>query len=521
MATKKSFAVIDSETDPFSFGAEIKPFIWGFYDGETYEEFMDTETLVNFIREKDLLIYAHNGGKFDFHFLLDHLEPHSEMMIINGRISRMNIGACELRDSYNILPVPLSAYKKDEFDYSLMTKENRYKKNNLAKIKAYLRNDCIYLWELINRFHEEYGVNLTLAGSSMKQWRKLSVTPIPKTNAAFYNEFAKYYYGGRVQCFKQGIIKTDFSVFDINSAYPFAMMSKHPYSVNYERRSGWHSKADFVTLECISHGAFPFRSPLGLIFPDDNERRVYHVTRWEYDAAMRTESIENAFIIESVIFMGHTDFKSYIDKFWELRKNAKRIGDEAGSLIYKLAMNSLYGKFAANPENYSEYMNVPQDCIQSYMESGWRFCGELGPWLLVDAPISEAKRAYYNVATGASITGFVRAMLWEALHSSDGVLYCDTDSIACEKFGEGIKIGDALGEWKLEGNFNRAGIGGKKLYVFESDSGEIKKASKGARLDASEIWRIAAGEKIIYEKDSPTFSTKGPMKYITREIKST
>lgn len=521
MTKKLKFAVIDSETDPFSYGAEIKPFVWGFYDGENYEEFYETEALVDFIRDKDLIIYAHNGGKFDFHFLLEYIEPHTELMIINGRISKMPIGACELRDSYNIIPAPLSAYKKDEFDYSFMLAENRNKPAVKEKISLYLRNDCIYLWELIDRFHDEYGISLTQAGSSMKQWRKMSIAPVPKTNAAFYADLSKYYFGGRVQCFRQGIINTNFSVYDINSAYPYAMLSKHPYSVNFDKFSGWHAKADFVTVECISRGVFPFRAPSGLIFPDDGIRRVYHVTRWEYDAAVKTDSVYAANILESVVFMGHTDFSEYIAKFWNLRKAAKKAGDDAGSLLYKLAMNSLYGKFASNPENYSVYMNIPDDYVDAYSESGWRFCGNLGPWVLVDAPLPESRRSYYNVATGASITGLVRAMLWEALHSSKGLLYCDTDSIACERAGDAIQTGDAIGQWKLEGNFNRAGIGGKKLYIFESDEGDIKQASKGARLSPSDLWKIAAGETIEYNKASPTFSVNSQMRYITRKIKNT
>jgi len=138
---KPAFAVIDAETDPFEFGAVIKPFIWGHYDGIEYTQFDKTEELVDFLMGRDEIVYAHNGGKFDFHFLLDYCEPYSELMIINGRISKLQLGACELRDSWNIITVPLSAYKKEDMVYSLMLPEKRCIKNNFEIMIFKTKND--------------------------------------------------------------------------------------------------------------------------------------------------------------------------------------------------------------------------------------------------------------------------------------------------------------------------------------------------------------------------------------------
>lgn len=515
------FGVIDSETDPFAYGAEILPFIWGFYDGDEYKEFRKTDDIVDFLNDQSLIVYAHNGGKFDFHFLIDYIEPYSNLMIINGRISKMNLGACELRDSYNILPVPLSAFKKDDFDYSLMERKNRIKPGNMTKISKYLRNDCLYLYELIRRFHDEYGMNLTQAGSSLKQWKKISGLKVPNSSAEFYDEISPFYYGGRVECFEKGVIERPFSVYDINSAYPYAMLSKHPYSLNYDIKSGYSKNADFLTVECVSRGAFPFRGANGLAFPSDDERRIYHVSKWEFNIAIETKTIKDINVIESLIFMEHTDFSAYINHFYEKRKKAKIAKDEAGSLLYKLAMNSLYGKFASNPVNYREYMAIPPEAIESCTDLGWNFCGEFGnEFLLVDSPLSTEKMTFYNVATGASITGYVRAMLWRAICASGGILYCDTDSIACSDFGELHRMGDELGQWKHEGDFTRAGIAGKKLYIFEGAEG-TKKASKGARLKDSELWKVAAGETVEYFNNAPTFSYNKEVSYIKRNIKIT
>lgn len=103
----------DCETDPFKRGRIPKPFLWGVYDGTACHLFERTEDFINFVQDKKVILYAHNGGKFDWHFILDYLEPFTPINIINGRIAKFKIGVCEFRDSYNILPIPLAAYQKE------------------------------------------------------------------------------------------------------------------------------------------------------------------------------------------------------------------------------------------------------------------------------------------------------------------------------------------------------------------------------------------------------------------------
>lgn len=532
-----TFAVIDAETDPFLHGRVPVPFMWGFFDGDDYEMFRTTEELADKISNYEGIIYAHNGGKFDFHFLLPWIEPYEEMMIINGRIAKMKIGLCELRDSWLIIPAPLAAYEKTEIDYSIFEADKRNLRANDDKIRAYLRDDCVFLHQLIRRFVDDYGMNLTQAGSSMKQWKKIAPVDVAVTDQDFYQALSPYYYGGRVECFEKGIINADFSVFDINSAYPFAMLQKHPYSANYGIHSGYSANADFYRLRCVSRGALPFRGAgMGLAFPSDDERREYTVTQWEYHAAIETGALSDIDVIESICFVGHLDFSEYINKFYAARMAAKAAGDKAGTLLYKLAMNSLYGKFAANPENYKNYMAFPMDTAGEMHEWGWHFGGELGPWALGESPLDENKRRYYNVATGASITGFVRAMLWRAICASDGVLYCDTDSIAVKRAD--LPLGPELGQWKHEGDFDRAGIAGKKLYVFQgipencgdcefckSHLKELKRhnkiASKGVRITEDQLWQLARGKEVTYNPMVPTYSVKRAPQFVSRTVKMT
>ncbi len=542
---KRRIAVCDCETDPFKIHRMPKPFLWGYYDGIDYHEFSTTDEFVSHLSGQSVICYAHNGGKFDWHFLLAYADAYDEISLINGRIAKMRFGAAEARDSYNILPVPLAAYKKEEIDYSIMEESERDKPANKKQISEYLKSDCVYLYELVTGFIDQYGMNLTQAGAAMKQWSKMSPLPVPQTTGEFYETFAPYYYGGRVECFRAGIVDCRFSVFDMRSAYPHAMLHPHPYSDNYSHVEGFAKGADFYKVRCISRGAFPYRGEgdgndpdrfAGLSFPADDQLRTYTVTGWEYAAALETKTILEVVVLESITFCGHVDFAEYINHFYAKRLECKAAGDEAGSLFAKLLMNSLYGKFAANPLNYKNYMIVPMDVIAGLGTGGaegWEFCGEFGPWGLAQSDLQEERQRYYNVATGASITGFVRARLWRAIHSSrkenEGVIYCDTDSIAVACAGKEILLGEALGEWGHEGDFDRAGIAGKKLYIMRGADGWwvdengktvcakecppggkrlYKTASKGVRLTNAQLWRAAKGEVITHTSIAPTFSPK-------------
>lgn len=521
----RKIAVADCETDPFKYGRIPQPFLWGYYDGDTYEVFSTTEKFVNFIKEKDVIVYAHNGGKFDWHFLKGYIEPYQDIMLIHSRISAFKIGNCEFRDSYNLMPLPLKAYKKDDFDYNKMEKEVRHK--HMGEINEYLKNDCIFLYEIVSEFIETFGLNLTLATSALKFWVKNFYTGAQfKSDSRFYNKFKNYYYGGRVECFKKGIITDEFKVYDINSAYPYAMLHNHAfgYGVDYlDSPPEQNFEQCFYTIQAISQGAFPYREKTGLTFPCDEEIREYHVTGWELQAALDTKTVKNVKYIAIVQFRESISFKDYVNHFYKMKNESKESNDKARYIISKLFLNSLYGKFGANPQKYKKYETIEAQFVKiAEKEDGLDFNGFLSEDVaLVSRGLDDDEMKFYNLATAASITGFVRAYLWRAICDSEGMLYCDTDSIACVK-NEHLKEGTELGQWECEGEFENGAICGKKLYAFKyKHENRCKIASKGVKLNEKEIFRVAMGEEITYKNIAPTFSVKNETTFLERKIKLT
>lgn len=537
----KRYAVVDCETDPFQYGRTPRPFAWGFFDGETYIYFWGddcTEQLLDYLKdEKDLILYAHNGGKFDYFFLLKYLDE--DVSMINGRISKatINNGAIELRDSYLILPLPLSAHGKDEIDYAKMERDVR--EIHKPEILRYLQKDCTSLFDWVKNFRDKFGGGLTLAGSAFKQLKKTEY-PYAPTNMAFDDQFRPFYSGGRVQCFEVGAFKEDLIYVDIHSAYPFAMLSEHWCGGQFRetlRLPDRENGSYFVKVDAISYGALPYRIGKTTYYPDDEVVRTYLTTGWEIIAGLKTGTIKIKKIHRVYLSTFTANFSEYVNKFFTMKDDAERERDKCviGSTEYahwnsirefaKLMLNSCYGKFGQDGREFEaycikEYGDVPDPYIMKGVLNRWKCHSEAEGFMSIFVRPDPVER-FYNVATAASVTGFVRAYWWENKCKSEGVLYGDTDSMICRKFG-GI-ISPKLGDWGIEANLKEAYIAQKKMYACLTDSSDPKKmhkiASKGVRLTYDQIKHgVESGTNIEFLKEAPAFSLKFGARFTGREI---
>ena len=562
---KKPIWAVDCESDPFLYGRVPVPFIWGVYEGyrggywqfeavtppNPSDEVMRAaaaktiDEMMTFLRDQDVIAYAHNGGKFDWHFITRHLDPERSLLIISGRLAKFEIGKAEFRDSFNLMPISLDQYQKTPMEYWKMERAVRH--HHAEEIRTYLKSDCVNLWNMVHGFEAEYGRHLTQASAAMKIWQARSKKRAPNSSQMFHDYFKPYYYGGRVQCFESGHFEVEAKGADIASAYPDAMNSKaHPIGLAYGVHSGEPSKAIdkcghyFFKVRCVARGCFPYRTlNKALYFPADDVTREYTVTGWELITAIETRTVEKLDILEYVSIDEVTDFSDYVMHFWNKRKEAKAAGDKGRDYYCKIFLNGLYGKFASDPRNYKQYEIWPNDKLREAVDSGKDF-DFFREWLLVSENIKRTKYRFYNLATAASITGAVRAKLWSAICQSKRPFYCDTDSITAVDF-RGITLGKELGEWGIEGEYDDVVICGKKMYAFHfkgkpredwlgkkygRDGKPLpknwKKATKGANLTAHDLIDIAKGNPVKFLPEVPTFSVhKQSPRFTPRIIKMT
>lgn len=536
---KRDFLVTDAETDPFKKGRIPQPFIWGLYNGRTeeYDEYKTGAEVCDAVRDRKVLVYAHNGGKFDFHYIRDQINTDDPMMVIGGRLAKFKVGEAEFRDSMNVLNEPLRVFQKEEIDYSKLEADVRHL--HMDEIRRYLRSDCVNLWNTVESYFTRYGRTLTQAGASLRYWEKHYKVPWIRQSMHQAARYRDYYYGGRVECFEQGYAQKRFDVVDKNSAYPDAMCRKHPIAPDAEIEHHLPPAGDMgpalIRVEGIAKGCFPWRNPEdygSLLFPDDERTiREYFITGWELEAALEHDAFKIFDVKEVRRFSQLVDFKDYIDNFYGERMEAKARGDKLGDVFSKRFMNGLYGKFAADPEKYAEYVIASDETLLDWCtrEDPYVRISSWGDRHLCARPLPDWKHNYYNVATAASITGYVRAGLFTAMNKCSGVMYCDTDCIAARDVSR-LPQGSALGEWKLEGKFDECAIAGKKLYAwrYAEDSpdgkhkaGTYKTASKGVRLEAPEIIRVAKGETVTYVPEVPTYYVEKPPEFVERDIRMT
>lgn len=538
-------ATIDLETDPFKHNRTPAPFAAGFYDGETYRDFWGDDCvsqLLHFLERYpfELTIYAHNGGKFDFWYLGHALsEP---LLYIDSRLVRAKLFHHEVRDSYKILPVPLATIQKDEIDYRVMERDKREK--HKESILKYLRSDCVYLYNAVSKFIDQFGDVLTIGGAALKELHKDYKTPrISPDDDATYRQF---FHGGRCEVFEVGELhsKKGWKLYDVNSLYPYCM-SNFPHPVG-ECDKILHTLPDapfYLAHICAkSKGALPVRTKLGLSFPHGHIES--YCTSHEIRMALQLGLIEITQVMEVYAWNETVTFDRFVNRWNEHKIAAETAGDTTGRTFAKLIQNNCYGKFAQNPERFRDFKLFKNE--NACVKAGFAVCGELGPHIVGSKPTDITPQMYKNVAVAASVTGAGRAVFMHAWAAAERCALGDTDSSWCESLPLEL---DALklGAWKLEAEADTLYVAGKKLYAawkrdfnepkhksrtkdryiegfYKIERGKrvpLKCASKGVRMAPEEIARVACGEVLEIPIDAPSLRVGRQAKFIARSIART
>lgn len=556
----KRFAVADIETDPFKYGRFVKPFCCGFYDGKSLLVWWGEDCIVHLLahcKKFRGLVYLHNGGKFDLHHFLEHADPEDfgHCFPIGSRIVRLSYGACEFRDSYALIPKPLASWEKDVVDYRKFLKHRREK--HKIEILTYLKGDLRGLYSMLAEFFERYGRQLTLASTTIKILEKEFKIRVPKLTERDDAWFRKWYFAGRVQFWTLGRHTGRFAIYDINSAFPWAMTKDHWFSSGFWEGAGWPKKRKEQALylvECPGMGALPFRNEdKSISFP--LEPGKFYVTGWELLVWKKHFPALPLKVIWHWRPKRVQTFKRYVLKFYRLKKNAK---NKADRYFAKLLLNALYGKFGSDPRTHREVSirpwRKPPKGKDGKTDKTWQVAYDDRKRGITfyekDAKVIASK--FYNVAISASITGCVRAFLFDAIMKSRPV-YCDTDSLITKKKPD--NIGDGLGQWKKEMTCDVIWLGGKKLYVAhdaakpwrkkkpkgkldeweewvfvpgfgwgfadtkKTENSDFKTASKGVRLKVSELIHVCEGRKRTGRFKAPSYSIFRATSFTRRTIR--
>lgn len=550
----QDIAILDFETDQFDNTQperKIAPFAACLYSDQFAPIIIWEDNLDDFIAAvlgeigrlpRRFTIYAHNGGKFDYMFLVSKLRG---VLKFKGRaIMSARIGNHELRDSLHIIPTKLANIEKKDFDYSKLDKSIR--KHHKDYIIDYMVSDCTNLFPIVRKFVNEHGLKISIGQAAMAVIKKHYTVGrlIERTD----RELRPFFFGGRVECFMGaghfiGGPRGPYQHKDANSMYPWAMkFFKHPIASQYIFRSGQPTEHTyFIDLECNSRGALVTRGADGCSATYGRGR--FQTTIWEYNMARELDLISDIDIYRCVDCLETTDFSKFVDPFYDRRmletkpemERLRNLGQmdtehyretERDDWISKFLLNNGFGKFAQNPRKFCDYCITEPDELpdgKGWMEFPVYECDLYWIWKRPNT-----KFRFNNVGTAASITGAARAELMRAIYHAVDPIYADTDGIICRELPGFIPNETALGAWKTEAEYSEVLIAGKKKYAAKPvdyvDGGKKKlkfRWAGAADLTWDEVEQILLEHAIVKRAKAPTITRDGRQFYMKRTAKRT
>ena len=296
----------------------------------------------------------------------------------------------------------------------------------------------------------------------------------------------KSYHGGRVECFRIGHFTGDFYKLDVNSMYPAAMISKKfPTKLKFYRKrctvnqlkdfikKGFGVIADVRIKESTTEPHIPYQGKTKLIFPGG-----------EFNVTLATPEIIyclNKNIVLEVneisVYEMHTIFKNYVEFFYTRRDEAKAKKDGMLSNMFKLFLNSLYGKFGQKSNNWvlvgqcdPTLYRIETECRTDGTRKEVKY---LGGSIFEHEKTTEAYNAFCAIAS--HVTSYARQMLagYMEIAGRENIYYCDTDSlftnkIAYEKIlASGGIDSNIIGKLKLEEQHKNMSLFGAKDYNLD------------------------------------------------------
>jgi hypothetical protein len=310
------------------------------------------------------------------------------------------------------------------------------------------------------------------------------------------------YYGGRTEAFARGYI-TNKKLYDINSLYPWCMTQEFPdpssakYISNPDDSVLENMGISNVNIKCpyMKMPLLPYRDKEinKLIFPTG--KFIGTFTHYELNYAIKNLGYKIHKINWSIIYTKtFYPFKNYVIDIYNRRMILKK-QDSSMEIIFKLFLNSLYGKFGQKDFNEIKFLNMSNLSKEDYAMI--EACDNMSAFddLAYLTFKKESKSNFLFPIFCAYVTSYGRVKLYKYITEYDSD-YCDTDSIVTDK---NIQESNNLGEMKLEATIKEGILVKPKFYSFNFGDKQIYKI-KGVKGANQFIFDDLLHKKKIYYK---------------------
>lgn len=495
-------ADFETTTDPL----DCRVWAWGVCDIFNEKDFKHgntMETFIEYISRYSSQIYFHNLA-FDGSFILDWLLNNNYWHTDNARrkgsfstlISRMgkfysitviwrNGVKTEFRDSFKKLPMSVAnvakAFKLAESKLSINYDEYRAPGHKLTAHEiAYLKADVEIVAKALRQQLSAGMTHLTVGSDSLAQFKKICGSKMfsrlfPTLPQSMDAEIRKAYRGGFTYADERHKAKIVGAgrVYDVNSLYPSVMYDRMmPYGE--PRYFTGEPKPDAEWPLYIIALTFTAKLKYGHI-PCIQVKGSPFFTASEYQSNIDDPVTMVCTNVDLALWRDHYDldilaweggwsfkgitgvFCEYIDKWMKVKAEA----EDGLRVIAKLHLNSLYGKFATNPNVTPKIPELNSDGVVSLVVG------------------DEEMRDPVYTPVGVFITAYARDITIRAAQENyDIFLYADTDSLHLLSTNDPDTLDvdpHKLGAWKYEGMFDKAIYVRAKCYsehIIENGKGE-------------------------------------------------
>lgn len=382
----------------------------------------------------------------------------------------------EFRDSLKKLPMAVSSIAKtfglEETKLSIDYKAYRAPGHQLTQEEiAYIKNDVVIVAKAIDMQLKQGMNKLTVGADSLAEYKRLNKDFkkfFPILSLDCDTDIRSAYRGGYTYAKKsiRGQILGKGRVYDVNSLYPSVMYNRVlPYGFPVWCEGKPEITEEFpLYIVSISFTAKlkPNHIPIiqlksGYFYSSseyvENVDEVTTMAITNIDLALWEQQYDLNIISYNGYWKFHGMsgfFNNYIDHWMGIKE--KSTGGMRA--IAKLHLNSLYGKFATNPDVTGKFPVIDNDIVKLHT----------GP--------QEFRNPVYT-PMGVFITSYARDVTIRAAQLNyDRFLYCDTDSIHI--LGDYAPAGieshpTKLGAWKHESSFDHAIFIRAKCYTEKVD----------------------------------------------------
>lgn len=234
------------------------------------------------------------------------------------------------------------------------------------------------------------------------------------------------------------------------------------------------------------------------------------------------DNLHVAAVYDCAFYKTASLFTDWVDRWWSIRCSADRDGDSARSLLAKLILNSLSGKFGQRPEKWE----VQPGAI------AWRRWGD---WRRLD-PVTGANRKFRGLAGKVLekvkgeepphafpvISAFVTAFARERMRSLmslcpyRSVFYLATDALICNRFAfERLQAAGEInphemGKLAVKGVYPKGSIEGQNAYTLGGKFtaaglwGRMTETAEGVKI--ADVWQRL--DSILQGKPDGTITIK-------------